>query len=97
MEPMTNFVAQLRDIRGNLVEAVRLADNFEYKLVGPRPTPEGSNSAQLKQGAESVTTLLSEITSLSLRLPKMLSHQHEILGEFSPKDECSPQASNRYA
>jgi hypothetical protein len=94
-----NFISQLRDIRSNLHEAVRLADNFDYKLLGPRPA-EG-NTAQLKQGPDSIASLLTDINALSLRLPKMLEHQHAVIGEFSPKDDCaSPQLSapqNRYA
>jgi len=90
-----NFISQLREIRSNLQEAVRQADNFEYKLLGPRPAAEG-NSAQLKQPTESVSGLLSDIVGLSVRLPKMLDHQHEIIGEFAPKDACAP-APPRYA
>ena len=91
-----NFISQLRDIRGNLVEAVRMADNFEYKLVGPRPSPETPGGVS-KSTAESVATLLSDIAALSLRLPKMLSHQHEIVGEFQPADECLAAKPARYA
>lgn len=89
-----NFIAQLREIRSNLQEAVRLADTFEYKLLGPRPA-EG-NSAQSKQPTESVSGLLADISGLSLRLPTMLDHQHEIIGEFAPKD-CAPATPVRYA
>ena len=90
-----NFISQLRDVRGNLIEAVRLADNFEYKLIGPRPA-EGLAGAP-KQPAESVATLLSDVNSLSLRLAKILTHQHEIVGEFQPKDTCAENPVNRYA
>ena len=90
-----NFISQLRDIRSNLQEAVRLADNFEYKLLGPRPSGE-SGLAQGKQPTESISALLGDIADLSLRVPKMLSHQHEIIGEFQPKD-CAPPQAGRYA
>ena len=89
-----NFISQLRDVRANLIEAVRQADNFEFKLVGPRPA-DGLASAP-KQPAESVGTLLSDLNSLSLRLAKMIDHQHEIIGEFAPKDCAAPQPA-RYA
>ena len=89
-----NFIAQLREIRSNLQEAVRLADTFEYKLLGPRPA-EGT-ATQLKQPTESISGLLGDIADLSLRVPKMLSHQHEIIGEFQPKD-CAPPQVGRYA
>lgn len=91
-----NFIAQLREIRSSLQEAVRLADNFEYKLLGPRPSGEAT-LGQAKQPSESVSSLLADISSLSVRLPKMLDHQHEIVGEFAPKDAGAPATPARYA
>ena len=90
-----NFIAQFREIRSTLQEAVNLADNFEFKLLGPRPSGENS-LAQAKQPTETVSGFLADISALSLRLPKMLSHQHEIIGEFQPKD-CAPPQVGRYA
>lgn len=91
-----NFIAQLREVRVNLQDALRNADNFEYKLLGPRPSDKASE-AQLKQPAESVASLLSDLTRLSQALMKLTARHHEIVGEFSPVADCPSPTQNRYA
>lgn len=88
-----SFIAQLRDVRSNLQDAMRAADHLENKFVGPRPAESAASTPQKTQ--ESIGSLLSDINGLSVRLTKMLAHQHEIVGDFAgAQADCTPA---RYA
>jgi hypothetical protein len=76
----TSFIAQLREVRSNLTDAILAAADLEIKLIGPRPS-DAQKSA--KSDSESVGSLLSEIGALSVQLTKILNHSHEIVGEFA--------------
>lgn len=89
-----NFIAQLREIRSNLQEAIRNADNFEYKLTGPRPADTAKNSSP--KPPDCVAVLLNEIGLQSIFLAKLTQRHHEIVGDFTP-DQCGEPAMPRRA
>ena len=79
-----NFIAQLRDIRGTLKDALLNAENLEYKLVGPVPSQVGEKSPP--KPIDSVAQILSDIARLSAALLKSTTRPHEIFGDFAAKD-----------
>jgi hypothetical protein len=89
-----SFIAQLREIRSNLIDAIRTADNLEYKFVGPRPADGASTP---KPTSESVGSIMAEIGAMSVRLTKMLAHHNEIVGDLGGAELAPPISSNRYA
>jgi len=92
MEASTqNFISQLREIRSNLRDALSRCENFEQKLLGPRPSdPQGKEASP---AAESVGKILHDIDRLSVRLMAATARPHEIFGELTP--ECSEERPGR--
>lgn len=89
-----NLIAQLRNVRSNLSEALLHADNLEYKLLGPRPADTKENAPKPQ---ESVASLLGDLNRLSLALLRMNQRHHEIVGDLT-SDVCgAPSQPARYA
>jgi len=75
-----NFINGLREVRSNLYDALSSAERMERKLLGPRPSNPCENAPK---PSESVASLLGEIFTLSVQLPKALAQHHSVIGEFA--------------
>jgi hypothetical protein len=85
-----SFIAQLREIRANLIDVLHSDHQLDIKFSGPVESSDGKTPAPT---CETVRGILCEISGLSSVLMKNAGRRHELLGDFS----ANAQAANPVA